>query len=172
MTIFASLNTVSRQRLPWLLLLLFVVFFEGCALFFQHGLGLGPCVMCIYERIAMLGIGGGAIIGALAPNYIVFRWVGLLVWGGSALKGIELALEHVRIQFDPSPFTTCDMFVTLPSWLPLNHWMPWMFKVYGDCSDIAWQFLSLSMPQWLVIIFAGNLGVFILVTISQFIKRR
>lgn len=171
MTIFSFLNNISRQRLPWILLLLFVVFFEACALFFQHVLGLGPCVMCIYERIAMLGIGGGAIIGALAPNHPLFRWVGLLVWGACALKGIMLALEHVKIQFDPSPFTTCDMFVTLPNWLPLNHWMPWMFKVYGDCGDIVWQFLSLSMPQWLVIIFAGNLVAFTLVTLSQGVKQ-
>ncbi|MFC3023448.1 disulfide bond formation protein DsbB [Vibrio zhugei] len=170
MTLFSYLNTISRQRLPWLLLFAFVVFFEGCALFFQHVLGLAPCVMCIYERIAMLGIGGAALIGAIAPNNRVFRWVGLLLWGGCTYKGVRLALEHVNLQFHPSPFTTCDRFVTLPSWLPLNDWMPWMFKAYGDCGDIVWQFLSLSMPQWLVIIFIGNLVAFALLITSQCVK--
>ncbi|EGQ9935485.1 disulfide bond formation protein B, partial [Vibrio vulnificus] len=36
MNLFASLNQFSKNRISWLLLLLFVVFFEGAALFFQH----------------------------------------------------------------------------------------------------------------------------------------
>ncbi len=45
------------QRRAWLLLLAFIIVFEACALFFQHVMMLAPCVMCIYERVAMLGIG-------------------------------------------------------------------------------------------------------------------
>ncbi|WP_154215661.1 disulfide bond formation protein B, partial [Vibrio parahaemolyticus] len=58
MTIFSSLNQFSKGRLSWLLLLLFIIFFEACALYFQHVMMLAPCVMCIYERVAMMGIGG------------------------------------------------------------------------------------------------------------------
>ncbi|MBO0217532.1 disulfide bond formation protein B, partial [Vibrio sp. Vb2880] len=60
MTILNSLNQFSKGRLSWLLLLLFVVFFEACALYFQHVMMLAPCVMWIYERVAMMGAGGAA----------------------------------------------------------------------------------------------------------------
>ncbi|MCR9581970.1 disulfide bond formation protein DsbB [Vibrio antiquarius] len=172
MTILNSLNQFSKGRLSWLLLLLFVVFFEACALYFQHVMMLAPCVMCIYERVAMMGVGVAAIVGLMAPNNPIFRWLGLIGWGLSSYKGLLLAQQHVDYQFNPSPFATCDLFVTFPSWAPLNQWAPWMFEAYGDCSKIVWQFLDLSMPQWLVVIFAGNLIALALIVIAQFFPAR
>lgn len=172
MKLFSALNTFSRRRLSWLLLLGFIVFFEACALYFEHVMMLAPCVMCIYERVAMLGIGGAAVIGAIAPQNPLFRWLGLIGWGASAYKGLMLAMQHVEYQFHPSPFATCDLFVQFPSWAPLNQWAPWMFEAYGDCSKIVWQFMDMSMPQWLVVIFAANLVVLALVILSQFFKVR
>nr|WP_275660338.1 disulfide bond formation protein DsbB [Vibrio parahaemolyticus] len=157
-----------------MLLLLFIIFFEACALYFQHVMMLAPCVMCIYERVAMMGIGGAAIIGLIAPNNALFRWLGLIGWGLSSYKGLMLAMQHVDYQFNPSPFATCDLFVTFPSWAPLNQWVPWMFEAYGDCSKIVWRFFDLSMPQWLEVIFAGNLVALALIVIAQFfpVKRK
>ena len=65
MNFLAAVKSFSQQRLSWLLLLGFVVFFEACALFFQHVMLLAPCVMCIYERVAMLGIGAAALLGKM-----------------------------------------------------------------------------------------------------------
>jgi disulfide bond formation protein DsbB len=126
--------------------------------------------MCIYERIAMLGIVGAAMIGFVNPGNTAVRWLGLGAWGASAYKGLLLALEHVDYQFNPSPFKTCDLFVKFPDWAPLNEWAPWMFEAYGDCSKVVWEFLTLSMPQWLVIIFAGNLLALAIIVLSQFTK--
>ncbi|MGF1683342.1 disulfide bond formation protein DsbB [Photobacterium minamisatsumaniensis] len=163
------LYTFSKSRLSWLLLFAFVVFFEGCALFFQHAMKLDPCVMCIYERVAMMGVGFAALLGMIAPQNAVIRWSGLAAWGYTAYKGLELAQEHVGYQFNPSPFATCDLFVTFPDWAPLNKWVPWMFEASGDCSKVVWEFLGQSMPQWLVIIFAANLAALALIVIAQFL---
>ncbi len=138
MRLLSSLKTFSQSRLSWLLLLAFVVFFELCALYFQHVMLLAPCVMCIYERVAMLGVGAAAILGVIAPQNPLLRWLGLAAWGASSYKGLMLAIEHVNYQFNPSPFATCDLFVTFPSWAPLNQWAPAMFEAYGDCSKIVW----------------------------------
>lgn len=170
--ILSNIKRFSQERLSWLLLLAFVVFFELCALFFQHVMMLAPCVMCIYERVAMFGIGGAALIGVLAPNNPLIRWLGLAGWGASAYQGLLLSLQHVDYQFNPSPFATCDLFVTFPEWAPLNQWAPWLFEAYGDCSKIVWQFLTLSMPQWLVVIFAGNLVVLAVIVLAQFAKKK
>ncbi|MEZ8823006.1 disulfide bond formation protein DsbB [Vibrio amylolyticus] len=165
-----TIKTFSQNRISWLLLLIFIIFFEACALFFQHVMMLPPCVMCIYERIAMLGIGGAAFIGLLNPKSAIIRWLGLAAWGASSYKGLALSMQHVDYQFNPSPFATCDLFVTFPSWAPLNQWVPWMFEAYGECSKIVWQFLGLSMPQWLVVVFAANLIALAVIVISQFAK--
>jgi len=168
--IFSSLNQFSKGRRSWLLLLVAMIFFESCALFFQHVMALAPCVMCIYERVAMMGIGFAALIGLIAPNNLLVRWIALVAWGASAYKGLTLAMQHVDYQFNPSPFATCDLFVKFPSWAPLNHWVPWMFEAYGDCTKVVWQFVGLSMPQWLVVIFAGNLVALTVIVIAQFVR--
>lgn len=169
-----ALYRFSTGRLSWLLLLLSVVAFEATALYFQHVMQLAPCVMCIYERIAMLGVGVAALFGIIAPTNGGIRWVGILAWGASAGYGLKLSLQHVSYQFpDPTQLfgPTCDAFVRFPSWAPLNQWAPWMFEAYGDCGKVVWQFLSLSMPQWLVVIFSAMLFVCAVVLLSQLFGR-
>ncbi|MDN3610363.1 disulfide bond formation protein DsbB [Vibrio ostreicida] len=172
MNLLNRIKSFSQTRQSWLLLLAFVVFFQAMALYFQHVTMLAPCVMCIYERVAMFGIGLAAVIGLLSPQNKSVRWLGLATWGLSSLKGFMLAQEHVDYQFNPSPFATCDLFVRFPDWAPLNTWFPSIFEAFGDCSEVVWQFLSLSMPQWLVIIFATNLVVFSVIVIAQFIAQK
>ncbi|TGZ34162.1 Disulfide bond formation protein B [Photobacterium damselae subsp. damselae] len=172
MQLMQFFNVYSKSRKAWLTLLFCIIFFEGCALFFEHVMGLAPCVMCIYERVAMMGIVVAALIGLIAPQYPYFRWLGLAGWAYSAFRGFELAQEHVGYQFNPSPFATCDLFVKFPDWAPLNHWAPWMFEAYGDCSKVVWSFLGQSMPQWLVIIFAVNLLACAVMILAQFFNKK
>ncbi|MBV2095670.1 MAG: disulfide bond formation protein B, partial [Candidatus Thiodiazotropha sp. (ex Codakia orbicularis)] len=53
----------TQRRLPWLLLASSALILEGAALYFQYGLELDPCVLCIYQRAAVLGIFLSALIG-------------------------------------------------------------------------------------------------------------
>ncbi len=147
------IRRITQHRAAWGILFGTTLFLELCALIFQHIMGLQPCVMCIYQRIAIIGIMGGALIGFMNPRNFALRWSGLVLWCYSAIEGLQLALRHTDIQLNPSPFNTCDLFVTFPSWLPLDHWFPWFFKATGECSDIQWQFLSWTMPQWLIVAF-------------------
>ncbi|MNE27446.1 Disulfide bond formation protein B [compost metagenome] len=166
------LRRIASHRLAWGLLAVSALAFELCALFFQHVLGLHPCVMCIYERIAILGVFAAGLLGMVAPEKWYLRWSAMLLWGYSAFWGLKLALKHVDYQVNPSPFNVCEGFVDFPSWAPLDQWVPWLFFPDGDCSEISWQFLSFSMPQWLVLIFAAYLLVFVVVTIGNLVKGR
>lgn len=170
MSFLYPIKQFSESRLSWLLLLLSILAFELTALYFQHVMMLAPCVMCIYERVAMFGVSGAAIIGLLNPKNAVVRWLGFAAWGTSGYKGLELSMQHVDYQFNPSPFATCDIFVSFPDWAPLHKWFPNIFNAYGECSKVVWQFLGLSMPQWLVNIFAGILVALAVVIIAQFSK--
>lgn len=164
-------NRCSQGRGAWLLMALTALVLALIALYFQHVMLLQPCVVCIYQRIALAGILGASVIGALAPR-TALRYVAILLWIYSAWQGLQLAWKHSMIQLHPSPFNTCDFFVTLPSWLPLDKWLPAVFQASGDCSERQWQFLSLGMPQWLVGIFAAYLLIAVLVLISQFVRQR
>ncbi|MFD2177273.1 disulfide bond formation protein DsbB [Veronia pacifica] len=170
MNVFSSLARVARGRPAWALLLFFALAFQVVALYFQHTMNLLPCVMCIYERVAMFGIAGAALIGLFAPNNAFFRWGGIICWGVAAVWGVKLAHQHIEYQFpDPNVLfgPTCELFVSFPSWAPLNEWLPSVFQSYGDCSMVVWEFLGYSMPQWLLVIFVMMLAAQVCVLVSE-----
>ncbi len=113
------LNQCSRGRGAWLLLALTALALELTALFFQHVMGLKPCVMCIYERNALFGVLGAGLVGAIAPKSPL-RLGALALWIYSAWEGLRLSYEHTMIQLHPNPFTTCDFAARFPSGLPLD----------------------------------------------------
>lgn len=173
MKILSSLAQASRSRHSWLLLLVSALTFEAIALYFQYGMGLEPCIMCIYQRNAVFGIALAALIGTSAPAEMPLRLLAITVWGVSAIWGLLIAIEHVDIQSAANPFfTSCEIVPNFPGWLPLHEWIPGIFAATGDCGNIDWSFLGWSMPQWMIVIFAGYSLVWLLVLFSQLIKTR
>ena len=161
------LQTLPQKRAAWLLLAFTALILELCALYFQHVLDLAPCVMCVYERLVIVGLLFAGLLGAIDPKITIIRWAAFALWGYSAVRGIFLAIEHVDYQFNPSAFNTCDFFPNFPTWAPLHEWMPWMFHPTGDCSDASWTMLSYTMPQWLVFAFVLYISAFIVVISSS-----
>ncbi|HEY0209659.1 disulfide bond formation protein DsbB [Acerihabitans sp.] len=159
-------NRCSRGRGAWVLLALTALALELVALYFQHVMLLKPCVLCIYQRCALFGILGAGIVGAVAPS-TPLRYGALIIWLYSAWEGLMLAMKHTDIQLNPSPFVTCDFFVSFPSWLPLDKWLPAIFSATGDCAVRQWHFMSLEMPQWMIVIFGAYLLVGVLVLVAQ-----
>lgn len=159
-------NQCSRRRAPWLLLACIALALELTALWFQYVMLIRPCVMCIYERCALWGIFLAGIVGAIAPA-TPLRLMAIVGWIYSAWQGVHLACEHTKIQLHPDPFVTCDFAVRFPDWLPLDKILPSLFAATGDCSNNQWSALSLSMPQWLIIIFAVALFTGLLILLVQ-----
>ncbi|WP_392565639.1 disulfide bond formation protein DsbB [Utexia brackfieldae] len=164
------LSQYARNRTAWFLLLLSALCFELVALFFQHVLNLNPCVLCIYQRCVFAGIFIAALIALINPQNLLFRLVGLALWIYCAIKGFLFAYEQATLQFEPSMFHSCPLNVSFPAWLPLNTWIPGMFESTGICSDRIWQFLTLEMSQWTMIIFICYLIVALLVLVAQFVR--
>ena len=167
----AYLQGITQQRWSWLLLLVSAFFLELCAMVFQHGLGLFPCVMCVYERIATMGLMAAALAALINPKRALFRWLGILIWGYSAIRGLQLALKHVDYLLNPSPFNTCSVLPDFPSWLPLDTWAPWFFAAYADCAERQWSLLGWELPQWLVPIFALYLVIWLVIFIANLAQK-
>ncbi|GAB2996099.1 disulfide bond formation protein DsbB [Psychrosphaera aestuarii] len=156
MSVVNNLSTWPASRWPWFILALSALVLELTALYFQYGMGLEPCIMCVYQRVAVLGVLIAAIPALIRPDVILFRAVSFLAWIVASVWGLKLAIEHVRMQ-NPDNFMllmTCDIYPNFPSWLQLHQWFPNVFEPRGTCGDIDWVFLSLSMPQWMVITFS------------------
>lgn len=153
------LSNLSEQRKPWLILAFSALVLELAALYFQYGLGLAPCIMCIYQRVAIWGIFFAGVVGAIGGYKLLLgRLVAFVLWGLGSIWGLMLAIEHIEIQnaaSSPMSFLfSCDIVPNFPTWAPLHEWLPVLFEASGDCGEISWQFLGLNMPQWMVVSFA------------------
>lgn len=162
-------KTLSLSRSAWFLLILSCIILEGVSLYFQHGMGLIPCVMCIYERVALFGILFAGILGFIGNRYAILRWLAIIAWLGSAFKGLTLSLKHHDYQVNPSPWNECEFKVDFPQTLPLDKWLPDVFAPGPvNCSQSQWEMFGFSMAQWLIFMFAIYLILAVIVLLSQF----
>ncbi|GKW51948.1 disulfide bond formation protein B [Pseudoalteromonas sp. NCCP-2140] len=167
------LAELATKRTPWLLLAVISLAFEITALFFQYNMGLEPCIMCIYQRTAVLGLLAAGVMGAINPQNMVVRLVAFATWGVSAIWGYFIAKEHIAMQNNTDPFAfSCAFEPNFPSFMPLHEWIPSFFAATGDCGNIDWQFASMSMPAWMEVIFAAFSVVFVAVLVSRLVSKK
>lgn len=165
----AMLSQWSKQRSSWALLFISALTLELTALYFQHGMGLQPCIKCIYQRTAMFGILFGALL-PLLHNTSLTRLIAYGIWGLSAVWGFMIAYEHVDILSAPNPFfAPCEIVPNFPSWLPLHEWLPDVFAATGDCLDDSWQFAGMGMAQWMMVVFGFYVALLVVVLAARLI---
>ncbi len=125
----------------------------GYALYAEHVLGLAPCPLCIFQRVAVIVIGVIFLIAAIhGPGR-----TGARIYGGlialAALGGIAIAARHIWIQAQP-PGTVAACGADLDYMmeiLPLKEVVTKVLTGSGECGTVDWTLLGLSMPWWVLI---------------------
>lgn len=167
-----KISDLAEQRWAWALLFASAFILELIALYFQYAMELKPCIMCIYQRTAVFGVLFAALLPLLRNNLIT-RLLAYIGWGVSAIWGTLIAIEHVDIQTATNPFfVSCEIVPNFPSFLPLHTMLPNIFAATGDCGNIDWEFVGMSMPQWMIVIFALYTALFVLVFGSRLLTKR
>ncbi|OOF67737.1 disulfide bond formation protein DsbB [Rodentibacter caecimuris] len=164
------LKQFSFSRFSWGLLAVSALALELIALYFQYGLNLKPCVLCVYERLAICGLICAGIIGCIYPKGLILRLTALIVGLISALWGGIISLRHLDLQMNPVPWKQCEFLPNFPETLPFHQWFPFLFSPTGSCNESQWDFLGLTMVQWLVVIFSIYTLALLAFFFSQFIR--
>jgi protein dithiol:quinone oxidoreductase len=128
--------------------------------YLQHVKGLEPCPMCILQRYAFLVVGIVALIGAIhGPGVTGTRvYAGLVVL--FALAGAGTAARHSWMQEFPDPATSCGVELDyLVNNFPLAQALPKIFAGSGECAQVKWRLLGLSIPEWALVWFVLVIGV-------------
>lgn len=152
-----TIQSLSSNRSPWLLLTVIALGLEGVAIFLQHVLRVDPCNECIYIRAGVLGIAAAGLIGALAPKYLLMRLAGLTAWFGAlgwSLYRVYLLLNLERL-VRAGGDASCKRFMGFPDWLPLNMWLPEVFEPRAMCGVVSWTFLGQSVTLWVGVALTG-----------------
>jgi len=119
----------------------------GVGLLLQHVVGLDPCPLCIFQRMAYLAVALFALIAASLSPRASSRWFGGLVLL-SALTGVGIAGWHVWLQINPQGMSCGPGLATMLENFPLTEVLPKVFRGSGDCSESAWTLFGLTIAKW------------------------
>ncbi len=134
------------------------------ALFFQYYMELIPCPLCIVQRVIVMVFVGIFFLALLqGPKTWGRRVYGLLLTLTS-IAGLVVAGRHTWLQHLPKDrIPECGP--GLEFWmknLPTNEVIQKVFQGSGECAEVVWSFLSLSIPEWSLIAF----GLFLLYSLK------
>ena len=130
------------------------------ALYAQYVLYLDPCPLCVFQRIATILLGIEFLIAALQnPGIVGARIYAFLVFL-TAGAGVGVATWHVYLQNLPADKVPgCGPgFEYIMGNFALFDALDLIFQGSGECAEVVWRLLGLSMPMW-VIIGLGGLGI-------------
>ncbi len=119
----------------------------GIALVLQYAVGLDPCPLCIFQRIAYFALALFALIAAALSPRRASRWFGVLALA-SALAGAGIAGRHVWLQMNPQGMSCGPGLEAMLENFPLTDVLPRVFRGSGDCSESAWTLLGLTIADW------------------------
>jgi disulfide bond formation protein DsbB len=123
------------------------------ALYAQYGLGLEPCPLCIFQRVALIVLGIIFLAAALQHPRGGGRYVYAALVGVAALATAALAMRHLYIQSQPPgslPSCGAPLEVML-KYSPLTEVVRKVLTGSGECGQINWSFAGLAMPAWVLV---------------------
>lgn len=142
----------------------------GWGYYKQHVDFVDPCPLCILQRLAFLWMGVFGLIAAVHGPARVGQWLyGMLVIIGGAV-GMVLSGRHVWLQNLPAgQVPDCGMGLNyMLDTMPIMAVFREVFYGAGECAEVMWTFLGLSIPAWALVWFTGlTFGTLFILIVSK-----
>jgi disulfide bond formation protein DsbB len=124
------------------------------AIYAEKVLGFIPCPLCMFQRVCIVSLGIVFLIAGLHPA----RRAGAIVYGIliflAAGAAVWVSGRHVWIQHQP-PGTVPSCGAPLDNLLQMFPVLEVIRRVMtggGECGNIDWKFIGISMPGWVLIV--------------------
>ncbi|WP_040887045.1 disulfide bond formation protein B [Marinobacter santoriniensis] len=128
----------------------------GVAFYMEYVMGLEPCPLCWLQRFGFMG---AAVVSLLAFLHGPVAWgnrvYGLLL-ALTAGAGLGVAIRQLWLQSLPADqVPACGPSVDyMLEVLPWKEVLATAIRGTGDCAEVVWRFLGLSIPGWTAICFS------------------
>ena len=135
----------------------------ACALLLGYGFwlqyfeGQEPCPLCLIQRgfylAVMLVLLAGALHAAGRAGRIAYAAFAMLfAAGGASVAARQVWLQHLPA--DRVPACGPDLYFMLQN-LPLGRTLEKLIQGSGECAEVHWRFLGLSIAEWSLACFSG-----------------
>lgn len=130
-------------------------------LYFQNHLGLEPCYLCITQRVFVIAVGVIFLIAGLhnpaATGQKIYAGLATLAaLGGSFFSIKQLWLQGLPEDKVPACGPPVDYLFDAFS---ATDAISMLLRGDGNCAEVQWQLLGISMPGWVLVSFVGLAGV-------------
>jgi disulfide bond formation protein DsbB len=129
----------------------------GFGYILEYFYGQDPCPLCLVQRAFYYGVlvvfAIAALHGPKKTGHAIYCVAGAIF----ALGGLGVALRHVWLQHLPAdqvPACGPDLFFMLENF-PLGRMFEKLFMGSGQCAEVTWRFLGLSIAEWSLAWFAA-----------------
>ena len=127
----------------------------GTGYYLQYYQGQDPCPLCLLQRgfylLLLVTFAVAALHGPKGGGRLVY---GVLAFLGAA-GGAGVALRQVYLQhLPPEQVPACgpDLFYMVEN-LPVGRTLQLLFRGSGQCAEVHWRFLGLSIAEWSLVWF-------------------
>lgn len=134
----------------------------GVAIFyFQNHLGLEPCYLCMTQRAFVIIVGLFFLLAGLHnPGHkgrkVYAALVALAASAGAFFSVKQLWLQSLPEDKVPACGPPVDYLFDAFS---ISEAISMLLRGDGNCAEVQWQLLGLSMPGWVLVSFIGLAGV-------------
>jgi protein dithiol:quinone oxidoreductase len=158
-------------RVAYFLGMLVVLGLMGAGLYLQYIEQQEPCPMCILQRIAYIGLIVLFLIAALhGPGRrgaaVYSALMVLVAAAGAAVAARQVWLQHLPAAEVPACGPGLEYMI---SRFPLYEVLQKVLTGAGECAEVGWRFLGLSIAGWSLVWFVllGAYVIFIAVRVAR-----
>ena len=129
----------------------------GFGLYLEHVVGLEPCPLCVFQRIAYILVALVALIAAIHNPQKLFEkiYTGLMFVAslcGAGIAGRQVWLQHLPEDKIPECGPGLEYMLDV---FPLADALKMVLSGSGECAEVQWTFLSFSIAEWSILCFVG-----------------
>lgn len=154
----------------------FLILFLGCTglilvgMYMQYVMGLYPCPLCITQRVFIVAVGLTALLAFIfnpkATGRRIFGVLGVLfAIAGGAFSSRQLWLQSLPEDQVPACGPSIDYLLEN---FPLMDALSVLLRGDGNCAEVAWSFLGISIPGWTLVAFTGLAAI----NVWQILRRK
>ena len=145
------------QRMIFSIIFTVCISLLGFGLYLEHSVGLEPCPLCVFQRIAYIVVGLFALIAAIHNPQKLFEriYTGLILivsLCGAGIAGRQVWLQH--LPEDKIPECGPGLEYMLDAF-PFTDALRMILSGSGECAEVQWTFLSFSIAEWSILCFVG-----------------
>lgn len=143
------------------LVVLAIVSMLFARVYLQAFLGLDACPLCMTQRVFVVSWGVIALIGVVHNSQgigsrIYAALCGVAAWAGAAVAARHVWLQHLPEDQVPACGPGLDYMLEN---LPLTETLSIVLGGDGNCADVSWSFLGLSIPEQTLAVFCAAILV-------------